>query len=206
MEESRTMTSSVPFTAVLTCHRDTYSQAVRRIEARIGWREVGVLAVTYTLEGDIKRLCIPRSQPPRPTDGLWRHTCFEAFVAVKGKPEYYEFNFSPSRAWAAYGFRRYRDRAPLEDRAPAPRICVRRAGARLDLDAIIHLPGLSMMAHDACLSVGLSAVIEEENGVLSYWALKHPRGKPDFHHRDAFALDIEPHDEEMLNEGRLEKR
>jgi hypothetical protein len=33
-------------------------------------------------------------------------------------------------------------------------------------------------------------VIEETNGRLSYWALAHPPGKPDFHHSDCFALEL----------------
>jgi hypothetical protein len=42
------------------------------------------------------------------------------------------------------------------------------------------------------LFLGLSTVIEDDTGTLSYWALKHPSGKPDFHHPDAFALEITP--------------
>ena len=30
--------------------------------------------------------------------------------------------------------------------------------------------------------LGLSAVIETDDGRLSYWALAHPRAQPDFHH------------------------
>jgi hypothetical protein len=26
---------------------------------------------------------------------------------------------------------------------------------------------------------------------LSYWALRHAAGKPDFHHRDAFAMPLD---------------
>lgn len=37
---------------------------------------------------------------------------------------------------------------------------------------------------------GLSAVIEEADGTLSYWALAHPAGKPDFHHPDCFVLEL----------------
>ena len=59
------MMSSVPLTAVLTCHPETYSQAVHRIEARICWTEGGVLALTYTLQGDITRVWIPPPRPPR---------------------------------------------------------------------------------------------------------------------------------------------
>ena len=43
---------------------------------------------------------------------------------------------------------------------------------------------------DAPLRLGLSAVIEETDGTKSYWALAHPPGKPDFHHKDCFALTL----------------
>jgi hypothetical protein len=42
------------------------------------------------------------------------------------------------------------------------------------------------------LSLALSAVVEERNGALSYWALRHSPGKPDFHHPEAFALELAP--------------
>ena len=40
----------------------------------------------------------------------------------------------------------------------------------------------------ARLRLALSPVIED--GALSYWALRHPPGRPDFHHQDAFTLEI----------------
>jgi len=42
----------------------------------------------------------------------------------------------------------------------------------------------------ASLSLALSAIVEDDSGKLSYWALRHPPGEPDFHHPDAFALEI----------------
>jgi len=191
------MTSSIQYTAVLTCHPETYSQTAHGIEVRVRWTEGGALALTYMLRGDITRVSIPPSGPPRRADYLWQHTCFEAFVSVKSKPEYCEFNFSPSGEWAAYRFRRYRDSAPLEDGALDPMIAARSAGDRLDLDATIHLHRLPMMSQNGCLRLGLCAVIEEEKGILSYWALKHPPGRPDFHHPDGFALEIERPDMEI---------
>ena len=53
-------------------------------------------------------LLVPAPAPPVRTDGLWRHTCFEAFIAPAGSSEYWEYNFSPSGAWAAYHFTAYR--------------------------------------------------------------------------------------------------
>ena len=38
--------------------------------------------------------------------------------------------------------------------------------------------------------VGLCAVIEETGGIMSYWALYHPPGEPDFHHPGCFALTL----------------
>ena len=56
--------------------------------------------------------------------------------------------------------------------------------AELALDCLPDLP------RDAPWQLGLSAVIEEADGRLSYWALAHPPGKPDFHHSDCFALEL----------------
>jgi len=62
---------------------------------------------------------------------------------------------------------------------------VKRSAGRLELCAEIpeHYPGKLM--------VGLCAVIEDGPGALSYWALRHAPGKPDFHHRAAFALELD---------------
>ena len=188
-----------PCKAMLTCHPETYTPAVEEIEARVAWTKENALAFTYALKGDLMRLRIPLPQALR-ADSLWQHTCFEAFVAPKGKPEYYEFNFAPSGEWAAYSFQHYRDGTPLEDDKLAPRIAVRNTANRLDLNAIVPLDHLLAILPHACLQLALCAVIEDENGTLSYWAPKHPPGKPDFHHRDAFALDFKPSDVDAFND------
>ncbi len=169
-----------------------HSAAVRGIEARIRWIDGGALAFTYILKGDLSRLRIPAQREPRRAEGLWRHTCFEAFVAVKDKAEYFEFNFAPSGEWAVYALAGYREPSPSIDEAAAPTIDVRMTGDALELDAIVALPHLPMINPRARVRLALSAVIEDERGTLSYWALKHPAGKPDFHHPDSFALEVEP--------------
>ena len=189
-----------PCKAMLTCHPETYSPAVEEIEARVGWTQDNALAFTYALKGDLMRLRIPLPQPSIRADRLWQHTCFEAFVSVKGKKEYYEFNFAPSGAWAAYSFQRYRVGTPFEADRLAPRIAVRNTANRLDLDAIVRLDHLPAIPPRARLQLALCAVIEDESDMLSYWALKHPPGKPDFHHPDAFALDFEPSDVDTFND------
>ena len=107
---------------------------------------------------------------------------------MKGEgPEYREFNFSPSGEWAVYDFRAYRNGGVLENEL-APGIVVQKTVDRLELGAEI---GQDLLPHDRPLRLGLSAVVEDAAGKLSYWALRHPPGKPDFHHADAFTILLE---------------
>ena len=101
-------------------------------------------------------------------------------------PAYREFNFSPSGAWQAYAFRAYRAGGPLYP-APAPTIRLDLEPAEFRLTAT--LPA-GLLPPGRQLQLGLSAVIEASDGSLSYWALHHPPGRPDFHHTDGFALQI----------------
>jgi hypothetical protein len=49
-------------------------------------------------------------------------------------------------------------------------------------------------------------VVEEKDGLLSYWALNHPPGKPDFHHPDAFVLELTIPEPDNVSEATLAKR
>ncbi len=73
---------------------------------------------------------------------------------------------------------------------PAPLIQSRQTDDTLVLNTTLALNNLPLITPHTPLLNGLSAVIEDESGALSYWALKHARGKPDFHHADAFALTL----------------
>lgn len=149
--------------------------------------------VRYAIEGDIDAIAIPARQAPGVADDLWRHTCCEAFVAGNDAPGYVEFNFSPSGKWAVYRFTRQRERASPATAADAfdPHITVCRGETKLELDAVIRLDRLWPRRAGVTLRMGLSAVIEDRHGTLSYWALKHPLDKPDFHHPDSFALELD---------------
>lgn len=172
--------------AILLCHPAALCPAVARIEVGISPSPAGGLSLAYRLTGRLAELAIPAPQPAAPADGLWEHSCFEAFVAVPGEPAYREFNFSPSGRWASYSFFGYRQRDESIAPGPAPAISVRRFADRLELDAVLApelLPG-------APLQLGLTTVVETADGGLSYWALAHPAGRPDFHHRDAFIVTL----------------
>jgi hypothetical protein len=174
----------------LTCHPSTPCETIRRFEARARRTPEGMLALTYSIEGDPAGIRIPEPASPRRADGLWRRTCCEAFLAEPGLPAYYEFNLAPSSEWALYRFETYR--AGMADVATTrpPGIVLRRDAHSLELAAAIDLNALPTALADANLRLALSAVIEETDGRLSYWAIAHPPDKPDFHHPDSFALTL----------------
>lgn len=176
----------------LACHPESPSEAVQGVAARVRRAPGGALAVTYLVQGDLDRVFVPARGPRRIADGLWQHTCCEIFIARKGLPAYHEFNLSPSGEWAGYAFDSYRERRAGASGADgrAPQLTVRSAADRLELDAVIRLDDIPTLTPGVELSLALSAVIEEKGGTLSYWALWHPPGRPDFHHPRAFALGI----------------
>jgi hypothetical protein len=156
--------------------------------ARIGG--AGKLAVRFHLDADMAQVVLPRPRTPARADELWKHTCFELFVALPDGDAYCEFNFSPSGEWAMYGFVGYRrGMRPIEVRRP-PRIAVRPMQRGLLLEAVTYVEELPMPQPGLPLRAGVAAIIEELDGRLSYWALTHPSALPDFHHRLSFALPI----------------
>ena len=86
-----------------------------------------------------------------------------------------------SGEWAAYEFTRYREGTALLIQDPG--IAVRRGADRLELEGAVPW--------NQETRIGLCAVIEDLDGNLSYWALRHAPGKPDFHHADSFALELD---------------
>lgn len=164
----------------LTPHPDFPCAAVDAITVETTPVGRGALAVRYTVRGDLSELAIPAPAAPARTDELWRHTCLEAFVSHPAG--YLEWNLSPSARWAAYAFDGYRAGMRPADAGP-PRIQVLRRPQALELSAVIEVPGEAER-------LGLAAVIEESGGRLSYWALRHPSGRPDFHHADGFAIEL----------------
>jgi len=126
----------------------------------------------------------PPAALPGPADGLWQHTCCEAFVAEPDSGTYTEFNFSPAGQWARYRFVAYRVRADQGQPTWRPMIECAQDGSETTVTVQIASP----VSPARALQVGISCVIEALDGTLSYWALKHPAARPDFHHRDGFAL------------------
>lgn len=142
---------------------------------RLRWKLVGT-----------ERLVVPAFAGRGRTDGLWQTTCFEMFLREPGRRNYVELNLSPSERWAAYGFDEYREGATDLPVPRDPDCTYRRGGAMAFFDAAIPIAALPPLPWE----FNLTAVIEEEGGHISYWALAHNPEKPDFHHAACFVATL----------------
>ncbi|MBW4329313.1 DOMON-like domain-containing protein [Stakelama sp. CBK3Z-3] len=176
----------------LVCHPDTQQSALDSIVVTVAPRKGACLRVSFRARGDVAAVRWPgaakRGEGPwSRADELWRHSCFEVFFGLPDKLGYREVNLSTSGRWAGYRFTGYREGMADANDVALLAAKWRILSDRAEMHALIELP--SAYRH-ADLILGLSAVIEDGDGGKSYWALAHPPGKPDFHHRDCFALPI----------------
>jgi hypothetical protein len=158
------------------------------VAVTVGRPAPGELALRYTLMAEMASVRVPARSAPARVDGLWRHTCFEAFVKLPGESAYRELNFAPSGEWAAYRFSAYRAEMAPDLKQPPPRLEIRSSANALTLDAHVSLS--TPLADAPAIALALTAVLESDDGTLSFWALRHPGAKPDFHHPDSFALEL----------------
>jgi hypothetical protein len=189
-EYNCSMLSAYSQPAVLTAHPSTPNDAVRGLGVQLRAEEPDILVFQYLLDADMSRVRVPFPGAGGRAEALWKHTCFEAFIAPADAPGYHEFNFSPSLDWAIYRFGAYREGMSPAEIGRVPQISVRRSDDALELESAVCLGNLVDLRDARHLRIALAAVIEDENGRLSYWGLRHPPGKPDFHHPNGFILEV----------------
>ena len=155
----------------------------------------GALLVEYTLAVPAGRLMLPqRSAEPSARDLLWKRTCGELFVGVRGEPGYIEFNFSPSGDWASYAFDGYRENGrPRSWQGPTPGVRVMPGEGVTRLVAVVPQQAFLCLLRDGRmprLEAACTLVLEADRGDLGYWSLAHPRAVPEFHDRAGFVADF----------------
>lgn len=147
-------------------------------------RIAGGLQVRYMLRGDLADLSLPAAAtPPRRADVLWRDTCFEFFFAAPGATTYREVNLAPSGDWNVYRFAAYREGGEPEATVTTLPFTVVRDRGELAVAAAVAAPS-------SPLEVGLTAIVRDQAGAISHWALHHAGEKPDFHLRASFVLRV----------------
>ncbi len=176
----------------LKLHLVSLCAAVSRIEVQATRQDPHHLTLHYYVSGKMDALRFAPASPRMRADKLWQRCCFEAFLSASPGEAYCEFNFAPSLKWAAYRFDAYRSNMREISEIEPPRIQASLDETSYQMQVSLRLDGVSGLPANATWHLGLSAVIEETNERMSYWALAHPPGKADFHHADCFALKLHP--------------
>lgn len=125
----------------------------------------------------------------RRCDNLWKHTCFELFVASADSNAYREFNFSSNGQWNCYDFSNYRQQQQSVEIDVPPQINFDNPTPDTNLLSI-KLSPQSLGTAPQDLQLGITAVIQYIDQSLDYYALAHCATRPDFHLKNSFCLYI----------------
>ena len=152
-------------------------------------RVFNTLNLSYVLSGSLAELVIPvPADMPARRNALWKETCFEFFLALKGSDRYWEFNLSPAGHWNVFSFKSYRHGMKEEPSFTSLPFMVRRETEILRLSLKLDLA--EIIPADQTLNVAISSVIKTQNGEMIHCALTHPGTRADFHRRDSFILEL----------------
>ena len=151
-------------------------------------RQENLLTIYYQLE-KISQIKLSEvvEKPIRQFD-LWEHTCFEFFLGLKGSSQYWEFNLSPAGHWNIFRFPDYRRDIAEEMKFNSLPFQVSQHDNCLRLKLKVNLSPI--ISPQQNLEIGITAVVEDRENQLSYWALTHPVNQADFHHRDSFLINL----------------
>lgn len=153
------------------------------------------LTLHYWLGGKTEGIVWPQtSLHARRKDELWKATCFEFFLAIKGQTQYWEFNMSPSGDWNIYHMDAYRRVGfKEEERFPQLAFDFETDSSQISLNATVDLNPIASAGQ--ILEAGITAMIQTMDGNETYWALVHPGPIADFHLRESFLLELaeQPH-------------
>lgn len=191
--------SPVPFSLIPFVSSPAEPIATLEITGTIA-RQSNQLTLHYALQGDLVAVVIPApATTPARTYALWEHTCFEFFLAERGRDRYWEFNLSPSGDWNVYQLDGYRQ-GLCEDRSfVSLPFTVQHHPQELSLQLDVNLEAI--VPANVGLEIAITAVIELAHGDIahgditrgdmSYWALTHAGPEADFHRRESFAIALD---------------
>ena len=171
-------------------HPDTPCEALTSIDVDVARPGPLSLRLTYQLAGRMSEVRLPEPEALSRSDRLWEHSCLELFIRPEPGEAYHEFNFAPSLSWASYRLSGYRSGMHQSLELQEPLIEVGTEADRYRMQVSLDLSRLRDLPPSRSWRLGISAIVEEVSGRKSYWALRHPNGDPDFHHKDCFALQL----------------
>ncbi|MHC5823888.1 MAG: DOMON-like domain-containing protein, partial [Nostoc sp.] len=147
------------------------------------------LVIRYILGGHLKEIAIATPSNTRSRKHqLWKDTCFEFFIGSKDSLRYWEFNLSPAGHWNVYRFDGYREGMQEETAFTILPFSVQNQADGLALALDVDLG--KIVSENQAIEVGITTVIKDKDGEVTYWALTHQVAEADFHLRDSFIVKL----------------
>lgn len=137
--------------------------------------------ISYKLKGELPTIDLGEGHPHHArVMKLWEKSCFELFIKTQ-EDSYIEFNFSPEFEWNCFYFAK-----KGETLAEYARVDSVKMDILLSLDVFHLIVELDKKKFpdgffQGPLKAGITSVIKEKNGKVSYWALSHHDIRPNFH-------------------------
>lgn len=147
------------------------------------------LHINYAVRAPLEKIAMNKTgSAPQRRDKLWESTCFEFFIKPSLAPLYFEYNIAPNGDWNCFKFPKYRFGGRSIPDAPVPSVRVEAKLWYFQLHVV--LPNIEFFGFDKGSALGIAAVIKDNEGRLSYWALNHLGEKPDFHTLNNFCIPL----------------
>ncbi|MDO9181573.1 MAG: hypothetical protein Q7U04_04155 [Bacteriovorax sp.] len=142
--------------------------------------------ISYRIRQGLSLIELGESAPDKTRHlKLWEKTCFELFIKNEAN-QYIEFNFSPNFQWNCFYFNFQGEALKEWEQMQMPVIDVLLSSDHYLLFAEIKKDYFPEGFFDTDLHAGITSVIKDKKGTLSYWALSHADTRPNFHHFDSF--------------------
>lgn len=167
-------------------HSPGQGGGMRRVAAMARLTGDSCLMLEYRLEWNAGFLRLPVVPAGGRHNNLWHHTCLEAFLQAMGQTGYHELNFSPAGAWAAYRFSGFREGMADLPLSRPPMLRIDQGPEHFYMEC--QLPPEALPGE--ALRIGLTAILEDSDGSLHFWALHHPAPRPEFHAQSGFVLQL----------------
>ena len=148
--------------------------------------------ISFSIKNDLQSIDLGDSTPCKERIiKLWEKTCFELFIKNQNGA-YLEFNFSPNFGWNCFFFNQKGEELKEWETMQMPSTDVLLSIDHFLLVAEIKKIYFPKTFFDRSnnvannLEAGITCVIKDKLGTLSYWALAHCDTRPNFHHFDSF--------------------
>ena len=158
------------------------------IEAELNFNDESIF-VSFRIQKNLAQVDLGNSTPHKARIlKLWEKTCFELFIKNKSD-QYIEFNFSPNFEWNCFYFNKQGDPLREWENMPRPESDILLSAEHFFMFVNIKKEFFpkGFFEKNRKLSAGITCVIKDKLGDISYWALAHTdMTRPNFHHFDSF--------------------